>query len=82
MKHLPITNAVQNEKGVSMLPEAGTFKVTMSDGERKILHFPKGIRFTGKIKDFITQQFCVVCGHPSQCGDFCSMSCQKEQYGV
>jgi hypothetical protein len=83
MKHLPITTAVQSQiKGFSS-PVSGTYKVGVSDGEVKVLHFPKGIRFSGKIKDFLKQDFCVVCGRESQVGsNFCSMSCQSEQYGV
>lgn len=70
-------NGKHNETEGRMLPGG---KWIMSEGKNN--HKPKVTKFYGKLQEFNDQAFCVVCGHPSQCGDFCSMSCQKEQYGV
>lgn len=39
-------------------------------------------RYEGKLSDFNDQAFCVVCGRPAKHGNFCSMACQGEQYGI
>ncbi len=71
----------QNEIGVIAPMKSGEFKWVYS--EVKNTHAPKIVRFSGKIKDFNNQIWCLVCGRDAQIGsDFCSMKCQSNQTGV
>lgn len=55
----------------------GSFLWLVKEGK----NIPK--RFTGKISEFNSQVFCVACGRDTQAGlSFCSISCEKDFYGI